>query len=191
MRTRTVLLALVVLVVAVGSLAACGDDEAADVVVGSTAPTGPSASEPSSSLPTTTLPPTTPGAADDPAAELGAARARWEAQGLDDYVFELGTTCFCPPEYLGPFLVEVVDGSVASVAFADGTDADPPSDGPYRTVDDIFDVIETAIAEEADELRVTYDPETGVPVDLWIDARFDMADEELGITAELVEPAPS
>lgn len=183
MRIRTVLRALVVLLLAAGAVVACGDDDAADVVVGSSTTSGPT------TLPPTTLPPTTLGTAGDPAAELAAARARWEAQGLDDYVFELGTTCFCPPEYLGPFLVEVVDGSVASVAFADGSDADPPADGPYRTIGDIFDVIETAIAEEADELRVSYDPETGVPVDLWIDARFDMADEELGITAELVDPA--
>ena len=97
---------------------------------------------------------------------------------------ELSVVCFCLVDYVGPFEVTVTDGAVAEVAYAPGALAEvdtPPADADILTVEDVFDAIERSIGT-ADEVRVTYDRETGVPTDVWIDASFQTADEEIGYT---------
>jgi hypothetical protein len=56
-------------------------------------------------------------------------------------------------------------------------------------VDGLFDVLRDAMNEGAHEIRVTYNPANGVPIDFWIDYSENTADEELGfIVTESVQP---
>ncbi len=45
----------------------------------------------------------------------------------------------------------------------------------------MFDVLEDAIARDAHSISATYDPDTGVPVEFFIDYQENVADEELGM----------
>jgi hypothetical protein len=179
--------------------AACGDDQDPASSGSDTVPP-PTTTEPvaNDDDPGTTDPPeTTPDSPGDDgeaeprgeelAAELAAARQRWAALERDSYSMELTVECFCLLDYVGPFDVTVVDGTVSEVAYAPGARAEvdtPPANANIVTIDEIFDMIDDAIGT-ADEVRVSYDPDTGVPTSVWIDREFEMADEEIGFSVVL------
>lgn len=103
-------------------------------------------------------------------ATLEANRALWQSLGISDYTLTTLITCFCID--VAPVTVEVRGGDVARV---------DPADAPsfnVLTVEDLFNRLATAIDLPVDSLRVTYDPETGIPLQLRIDDDFGLADEE-------------
>jgi hypothetical protein len=55
----------------------------------------------------------------------------------------------------------------------------------FPTVDGLFDVIKDAMDRDVHQLRVTYDGDTGIPVDIWIDYEANAVDEELGYQVTL------
>src|SRR5688500_6161239 len=50
--------------------------------------------------------------------DLEAARERWDAADIDDYAFTIRRSCFCPPEYSGPYRATVRDGRIAGLTLA-------------------------------------------------------------------------
>ena len=103
-------------------------------------------------------------------ADLAANRALWESLGISDYNLTTLLTCFCID--VAPVTVEVRGGVVSGVI---------PADAPsfnVLTVEDLFNKLSAAIDVPVDSLRVTYDPATGIPLDLRIDQDFGIADEE-------------
>jgi hypothetical protein len=121
----------------------------------------------------------TPGAsANDAPAQSPAAL--WESQAVDDYRYKLQVGCFCLVDVTRPVIVEVKDGQVASITYAnDGTAADPALFERYDSIDKLFAIINEAEAQEPARLDVTYDEATGVPQSVVIDISEQMADEEL------------
>ena len=122
---------------------------------------------------------TAPGApANDEPAQSPAAL--WESQAIDDYHYTLQVGCFCLVDVTRPVIVEVKDGQVASITYAeDGTAADPALFERYDSIDKLFAIINEAEAQEPARLDVTYDEATGVPQSVVIDISEQMADEEL------------
>ena len=165
MRRTTILLALL-LALAAGVLAACGDDEAA-VQTGSSA----------TSTPDTEAPP-------DPATpegELAAAEARWAEAGITDYAMTYDVVCFCPQISV---TVRVGGGELVDVSVdAPGYEGDTAQLVPDPlTVEDMFAELHAAYDGDAASVDVTYDPETGRPLEYFIDESEMMADEEHGVT---------
>jgi hypothetical protein len=104
----------------------------------------------------------------------------WQAQAIDDYHYTLQVGCFCLVDVTRPVNIEVKDGQVASITYADdGTAADPTLFERYDSIDKIFAIISEAEAQEPDRLDVTYDEATGVPQSIAIDISEQTADEEL------------
>lgn len=125
--------------------------------------------------------------------DLGRARAKWERTRPDSYVYAVRRSCFCPIEYLGPVRVSVQGDSVVEREYVDSGDPVPSMfAGGFPSVDGLFDILEEAYGGNADDVRVTYDPVTGVPVEFFIDYLEMAADEELGmrVTEEVVGTAP-
>jgi hypothetical protein len=113
--------------------------------------------------------------------DLEKARARWERESLGPYVYAVERLCYCPVESMGPVRV-VVAGSSVTRTYVDTGDPVPPSmEHLFPTVEGLFDILREAYAEEAEEVRVTYDEDFGFPADFWIDYEEMMADEELGM----------
>lgn len=128
------------------------------------------------------------GASEDGPQALAASRARWEAQRPGDYRFTYTRSCFCPPQYRGPFDVTVRSGAVADVAYkGEGEPIERPFT-EYQTVDDLFALLAEAYARDAARVDATYDPTTGQPTEVYIDYSEQMADEEVGFTVEPVRP---
>ena len=115
--------------------------------------------------------------------ELALARAKWADAGFEAYEMTITRTCFCPPEWRGPYTVTVEEGAVTSFVIEDH----PIAQGEPPTVEGLFELLETAYTEGAARVDVTYHEDWGYPVSLYIDKEEMMADEEIGYeVAELI-----
>ena len=113
--------------------------------------------------------------------DLALARHRWERSAPQRYVYSVERLCFCA--FRGPARVTVDSGQVVSVVPVPPQE-EPPYEGWeewFPSVEGLFDILEDAIAQDADSIAVTYDPATGVPVEFFIDYLRMAADEELGM----------
>lgn len=123
--------------------------------------------------------------------DLALARARWEAAALADYDLEMTRLCFCA--FVGDVRVEV-RGGVRTAVVVVGEEAVQPLDSGlepyYPTVEGLFEIVEQALADEVAELRVTYHPALGYPVELWVDTSLAVSDEEFGYDVLLSLPTP-
>ena len=108
--------------------------------------------------------------------ELALARALWADANMEDYEMTITRSCFCPPEWRGPYTVTVEEGEVASVIY----EATPVGVGEPPTVEGLFELLETAYAEGAVRVDVSYHEDWGYPMSLYIDKEEMMADEEIG-----------
>jgi hypothetical protein len=120
--------------------------------------------------------------------DLERARARWESRGLSDYTYAIRRLCFC--SYVGPVRVTVENGAVVSLTPVGGEE--PPFELTaelFPGVEGLFDILQEAVGRDAHSITVTYDPETGVPLEFFIDYDEFIADEELGMeVTESVTP---
>lgn len=113
--------------------------------------------------------------------ELRVHRALWLATRPAAYRYTVERLCFCTPESRGPARVRVSGATVVERRYAPGGDPVPTDLAHvFPAVDGLFEVLDDALQRGADEVRVTWDPDTGVPIDLWIDYDQRLADEELG-----------
>lgn len=126
----------------------------------------------------------------DRRSELERRRQQWERQGIDSYEYELNIACFCP--YFGPVQITVRADTVAALAFDPPPDLPPPTEAQSafydRTVDDLFDVIERAFRQGADDLEVEYHDALGYPTRISIDYYENALDDEIGYTVYSLTP---
>jgi hypothetical protein len=112
-------------------------------------------------------------------------RARWQSRGIDSYAYTLQVSAFTTQEYNQPVRVTVRNGVTESVRYVDPSIGDDPGAGDpffddFETIDKLFEKIEDAQQQNADELRAQYDAVYGFPKDVFVDIREQMADEEYG-----------
>lgn len=127
-------------------------------------------------------------APDDPVTtrELVAARARWNLQGAANYTMRGSAQCFCV--HGGREVeIDVAGGRVTRVRLAD-TGAPVPTEigASYRSVEELFDMVDEAIRTGAHRIEVSYDAQRGFPTQLWIDWSDRVADEEYGFRTTAV-----
>lgn len=118
--------------------------------------------------------------------DLVAARARWNLRGAANYTIRGSTNCFCV--YGGQVVdVAVTNGVVTGVTLV-ATNTAVPSElaAGFRSVEQLFDVIDEAIRKDAQRLEVEYDADRGFPTRLWIDWSDRIADEEYGFNITAV-----
>jgi len=125
-----------------------------------------------------------------PEGELDKNQAQWAALSLTSYEYVLRRGCFCLPAVIGPVRVRVEEGAVTQRTYVDVTEPVPSELGElFPPVDGLFDILADAYERDAHRVDVTYDPESGVPLDVFIDYVENIADEELGFTVQLL-PVP-
>ena len=128
------------------------------------------------------------GPEDGPRAELESARERWERVGPSAYRTTQTHLCFCGIELRGPVTIRVTAAGTTRTYVSDGRSVPADRVRFFPTVEELFDEIESALDEGADQVRATYDPTTGAPLDVFIDYSERMADEEQGWTLTPPEP---
>ena len=123
------------------------------------------------------------GPGEGPLAQLEQNRERWQLLRPPSYQYGVERICFCGLESRGPVRVTVTGDDVTDRTYVDSGDPVPPLLADlFPTVDGLFDVLLDAIERDAHRIDVTYDPISGVPLDLWIDYQETLADEELGFS---------
>lgn len=121
--------------------------------------------------------------------QLDESRRKWDERGLTDYQYQYQNICFCAPAFTNPVVVSVSRGAiVAAVDVQSGRPVDASDLGRYRSVPQVFDVIQDAIDRKAARIEASYDPTFGHPTDVSIDYDRMIADEELGIRIRDLRP---
>jgi len=124
-----------------------------------------------------------------PREEFDRARARWEAQGLVSYQFELTRSCYC---VLGgqTMKVEVAGGVVVGAEHLDsGIGIDTELFSYIPTIPDLFDLIEDAVGRPMARFFASYDPSLGYPTRIELDYAAEAVDDESTIVIRNVIPA--
>jgi len=112
---------------------------------------------------------------------LDAARQRWESNAPESYSYVFRASCECLPSFTSPARIEVRAGEIESVvALSDG---EPLPSEPYRTIDELFDLIADALDAGTADFNVEYDAQYGYPTVISIDYDRQIADDEFAYWA--------
>ncbi len=121
-------------------------------------------------------------------AEGVTAWTLWQEQGWRDYSYRLSVLCFCDSVMKAP--VKVKDNHVVTVN-GKPLAPDQPVTGfgntAQPTINVLFAVLGMAL-EDADEVSVEYDSETGVPTSINVDWISHAIDDEISYSATQVTP---
>jgi len=107
------------------------------------------------------------------------AQARWEQQRPSDYSFQFQRLCECTYDYMREVRITVSNEEIVDIAFVDDQSQVPREMwNDFNTIGGLFQAIEGAASENAYEIRVTYDADTGYPQNIFIDYDERIADDE-------------
>lgn len=122
-----------------------------------------------------------------PASRLADAMRRWDEAGLRSYELTLNRICFCPQANV-PVRVRVEDGIVVSrTVVATGAPIQDNFAPWYPDVPGLFVEVQKAYAQ-ADDVRVRFDAETGIPLSIEVDYSRRAIDDEVRWTTEGLQP---
>ncbi len=116
-------------------------------------------------------------------AQLQRNKQLWAKQNISNYRFTLRQSC-CR-SFETPVNIEVRNGQVASIVPATQELSFNREDFTHHaSIAKLFDVVEDAIAKEAEDLLVTYHPTLGYPTQISINYDQWTVHDELSITVE-------
>ena len=125
----------------------------------------------------------------NPGSELDKQRGDWVALATNSYSFVYRRSCFCPPPDNQSVRIVVFEDQVVSVtATSTGEEIDGTDLESWPTINALFDYVERAIDEGADELTVEYHAEWFYPTLISIDWLRDAVDDEISHTASGLTP---
>ena len=107
--------------------------------------------------------------------EFRLAERKWDAAGIDDYRYEMRTSCFCPPEYYEWAGVEVRNNQGVSAHSLEGTPVSGFSLASRKPVDELFDAVRMD-HEWIDDVTFDFDRDLGYPLLISIGAKKNVAD---------------
>lgn len=114
-------------------------------------------------------------------AEIERNRRLWHASGIVNYrmTVDVQKTGHAMP--MGKFIIEVRDRKAVSIKLASDPTRDAMTErfSRYDTIDDIFDIIETAGVMRPDKMDIEYDAKLGYPKKLNLDPDVSVMDDEL------------
>ena len=118
-------------------------------------------------------------------------RQLWNEQALSSYQYVFNWSCFCLPEYTAPVNIKVEGGEWTGISLVhDGVPVIEKDWKRYKTIEELFDIIDEAFLQDAKEITTTYDSDLGYPMSVFIDYDERIADEERGFNVKL-EAQPS
>ena len=127
--------------------------------------------------------------------ELDSHLDLWNQARLGDYTYEYNVLCECPDNLGQPVMITVSGGVIESVVYAESGELVQSGDPPvvvglprYHNIESLFEVIQDAIDNEADQLTVSYDSEFGYPMNIEIDYMINSIDDEYILTTNAFSP---
>jgi hypothetical protein len=108
---------------------------------------------------------------------LTESKVKWTNANITNYEMVIKITCFCPVERVAPRLVKVLQGKIVTI---NGQPYDSTVTGPYPTINELFDYIETSLKTNPATKVLIFNPTYGYPEKVFFDFSEQMADEERG-----------
>lgn len=112
---------------------------------------------------------------------------RWEAYHITEYTFLQTRTCFCADggrnyrvTVRSGVIVKIDDPATGSVLAADRR-------GDFKTIPELFALVQSIDPATVASLQVTYDPRYGYPLRVYVDPSAMIADEEYGFETSIVQ----
>ena len=115
---------------------------------------------------------------------LDSNRKMWKSQMASNYQFNFQWSCYCTMDFVAEVNITVGENRIQGAAFVKG-DVPIPLDAAverYKVVESLFDLLQSAIDENAHTIAAKYHPELGYPTEVWIDYEQNSVDEELGFS---------
>jgi hypothetical protein len=113
--------------------------------------------------------------------ELEMARARWDAQQVDDYRMQVRLV---GAWFGGAAVIHVRNGVPVSVEPVDDHYVSAEVWSHYDTVEELFAVLERAVEQDAYRMEATFNARYGLPVDAFVDLIESAVDDEHGFIVE-------
>jgi uncharacterized protein DUF6174 len=108
--------------------------------------------------------------------QLAEAEILWKKQNLDDYIFEMRTSCFCGGEVTEWAVVEVRDDAVYSAHSLTGAPLTGLALTSRKTVGELFELAHHYRPDWVADIDFEFDPVLGYPVRLSFDSKPNIAD---------------
>lgn len=105
----------------------------------------------------------------------------WLAQNINNYSYTLRVNCYCVIERNGPHIIKVTNNKIVSV---NGQPYNTDLTGPLPTVNELFGIIKTKLAQRPFQQSIVYHPSLGYPTSVYFDMDERIADEEAGYIIE-------
>lgn len=124
--------------------------------------------------------------------ELSKNQTKWENAHIASYRFSLFVGCFCAFRDQMPLTIEVHDGKVTSMAYADGSPV-PADDSQleyfhrFATMEALFAEIQADQNGSVDEISAEYDSTYGYPTQIRVDQIKEAVDDEYSLTVSNFE----
>lgn len=118
---------------------------------------------------------------------LDIAKRAWDAEYYTDYSFNYSLDCFCSP-ILQNIDVQVVAGAVSSATDENDQPVSAQDLESVPTIDELFGFIQQWIDDEAEELVVQFDEQTGFPLSVYANVQVGASDDEFTYTLASFAP---
>lgn len=118
-------------------------------------------------------------AADD---EFHRHLQKWRLAAINDYDIHYQKGCYCLADRQRPVQVKIRSGQIVEAVYIDDQQVvSLSSKNDLKSVSDLFDLIDEAMAKPVVELAVSYDESLGYPTSIYIDYYARMADDEITV----------
>ena len=115
---------------------------------------------------------------------LDGNRKKWDSEMASNYQFYFQWSCYCTMDFVAEVNITVIENRIQGAAFVEGG-VPIPLDAAikrYKVMDGLFDLLQSAIDDNAHTISAKYHPELGYPTEVWIDYEQNSVDEELGFS---------
>ncbi|MGA9383004.1 MAG: DUF6174 domain-containing protein [Phormidium sp.] len=112
----------------------------------------------------------------------------WVKQKLKNYRYILRVSCFCPPDMTQPVIIDVRSGKTSSITPETNRNiVNKEFFQKYDSIDKLFEIIRSALAENAYKVDAKYHPTLGYPTQISIDYNKLISDDEIFLTINKLE----
>lgn len=120
----------------------------------------------------------------DTQSRLDSNRKMWDSQMASNYRFNFQWSCYCTMDFVAEVNISVRENRIHGAVLVEG-DVPIPLDAAierYKVMAGLFDLLQSAIDDNAYTITTKYHSEMGYPTEVWIDYEQQSVDEELGFS---------
>ena len=116
------------------------------------------------------------------------AESRWKSRNIENYTFEMRTSCFCPPEVTEWAVVEVRNGQVVSARSLTGTSFTGFALTSRKTVEQLFAAAKPPYEDWVADVDFDFDAQLSYPLRVSLTSKPNILDAGAVYEARNLKP---